>query len=824
MTRGNQGRRGIEILAPAGSYESFLAAIRAGADAVYAGGPRFGARAFADNFTEDTLLQAIDYAHLHGRKLYLTVNTLLKDEETDNLYDYLAPLYRQGLDAVIVQDTGVLEFIRTHFPDMAVHASTQMTITNAEGALFLEQQGVERVVPARELSLEEVREIADRTDLEIECFVHGALCYCYSGQCLLSSLIGGRSGNRGQCAQPCRLPYTVNHKKEYALSLKDICTLELIPELAEAGIHSFKIEGRMKKPEYVALVTSMYRKYTDLYLQKGKKAFQVTDRDKEMLMDIYNRGGFSSGYYSQHNGKDMLSLKRPNHAGVPAVKVTGQKGREIYGEALTDIHKGDILELDGSRDHTDTKNNYTFGKDAGRGGSVTLLVPKGRKYAKGTVLYRLRSQYLLDWLQERYGSGTVQEKMKGRLEVRAGEKALLTVSCGGITVSVMTEEVTEEAKNQPLDESRLRKQLQKTGNTEFIFENLEIVTQGAVFLPMQRLNELRRRALEQLEQQICSGFRRKEAINALSKGMVKQEDSCRVLQKCPQGIESTSISGKMDAEVWRPRLSAAAESKEQLKAAVYSEDLFRIYMDSNICGDIFNDKELSELKGVCKETGKEFFLAMPHIFRKEAAAFFSLHYEEFLKSGFDGVLIRNYESFHFLKSHGFDKKIILDHNLYVFNRMAKQFWSRQGQTSFTAPAELNEGELKGLGIRDAELIVYGRLPAMVTAQCITKTAGGCSRVPGITTVRDRYQKEFPVRNCCRFCYNVVYYTSPLFTADLKESVERLSPAGLRLQFTVENARETARIIRLCGDIYHRNMQVSPGETDFTRGHFKRGIT
>ena len=202
MTRGNQDRRRIEILAPAGSYESFLAAIRAGADAVYAGGPRFGARAFADNFTEDMLLKAIDYAHLHGRKLYLTVNTLLKDAETDHLYEYLAPLYRQGLDAVIVQDTGVLEFMRTQFPKMAVHASTQMTITNAEGALFLEEQGVERVVPARELSLEEVREIADRTGLEIECFVHGALCYCYSGQCLLSSLIGGRSGNRGQCAQP----------------------------------------------------------------------------------------------------------------------------------------------------------------------------------------------------------------------------------------------------------------------------------------------------------------------------------------------------------------------------------------------------------------------------------------------------------------------------------------------------------------------------------------------------------------------------------------------------------------------------------------------
>lgn len=229
MTQDRKGSNKIEILAPAGSYGSFMAAVTAGADAVYAGGPRFGARAFADNFTEEQLLSAIDYAHFHGRKFYLTVNTLLKDAELEELYEYLDPLYRQGLDAVIVQDIGVLSFVREHFPGMDIHASTQMTVTNTEGALFLKEQGAARVVPARELALEEVRDIVEQTGLEMECFVHGALCYCYSGQCLLSSLIGGRSGNRGQCAQPCRLPYTVNEKKEYTLSLKDICTLELIP-------------------------------------------------------------------------------------------------------------------------------------------------------------------------------------------------------------------------------------------------------------------------------------------------------------------------------------------------------------------------------------------------------------------------------------------------------------------------------------------------------------------------------------------------------------------------------------------------------------------
>lgn len=805
MTRGNQRKKQIEILAPAGSFESFLAAIRAGADAVYAGGPRFGARAFADNFTEEKLLEAIDYAHLHGRKFYLTVNTLLKDAELNTLYDYLAPLYQGGLDAVIVQDVGVLHEVRKYFPELSIHASTQMTLTNAEGALFLKEQGAERVVPARELSLKEVREIADRTGIEIECFVHGALCYCYSGQCLLSSLIGGRSGNRGQCAQPCRLPYTVNGKKEYVLSLKDICTLELIPEMIEAGITSFKIEGRMKKPEYVAFVTSMYRKYTDLYLEKGRKGFHVDEADKEKLMDIYNRGGFSQGYYQQHNGRDMLSLKRPNHAGVAAVKVLSQKGREISGQALTKIHKGDILELDGPRGNADTKNNYTFGKGAAKGSTVQILVPRGKQYTKGTVLYRLRNQELLDEIHRQYGAGTVQEPMTGVLTVKAGKPAILTVKMGNTSVSVSSEELTETAKNQPIDETRLRKQLGKTGNTEFYFEDLEIVTEGDIFLPMQRINELRRRGLELLEQEVVKAFHRDLPIRK----DIQTENGC------PGNVT--------DQKGWTG-FSVSVESREQLKAAADSPDVVRIYMDSNISAHFLEDQELRSIRELCRIQGKEFFLALPHIFRRDAADFFERGYEAFLSFDFDGVLIRNYESFHFLKEHGFDKTVILDHNLYVFNQGAKQFWRKLGVSSYTAPVELNERELGCLGLEEAELILYGRLPAMVSAQCITKTSQGCTKRPGILWMSDRYQEKLPVKNCCSFCYNVIYHTSVLSLADLKESVCELAPGGLRLSFTLEDARGTAQILKECGDIYLRGGRAKCGRTDFTRGHFKRGVT
>ena len=340
----------VEILAPAGSMECLKAAVAAGADAVYTGGAHFGARAYAHNLTEEELLEAIDYVHLHGRRLYLTVNTLIKDREMERqMYDYLLPYYRQGLDAVIVQDIGLFRFIRKHFPDLPIHASTQMTLAGVDGAKFLEKEGAQRIVTSRELSMAEVKKIAGETELEIESFVHGALCYCYSGQCLFSSFIGGRSGNRGQCAQPCRLLYqTPDAKKpQYLLSLKDICTLELIPEMIESGIYSFKIEGRMKKPEYAAAVAFQYRKYADLYLkyyeecpegedpaEYAKKRYRVREEDRQMLLDLYNRGGFHTGYYHTQNGREMVSLNRPNHAGVAAVKVLAKKGRNVTAKAL----------------------------------------------------------------------------------------------------------------------------------------------------------------------------------------------------------------------------------------------------------------------------------------------------------------------------------------------------------------------------------------------------------------------------------------------------------------------------------------------------------
>ncbi|HOO28652.1 MAG TPA: U32 family peptidase, partial [Lachnospiraceae bacterium] len=296
----------IELLSPAGDYECFTAAVNAGADAVYLGGNRFGARAYAQNFSDEELKAAIDYAHLFGKKVYLTINTLFKNEELHELDFYLESFYYWGLDAVIVQDIGVISHIRRMFPELPVHASTQMAITDTEGVLFLKELGIKRTVLARELSLPEIEEIHHRTDMELECFIHGALCYSYSGTCLFSSLIGGRSGNRGRCAQPCRLPYN----GKYLLSTKDICTLELLPQLLSAGITSFKIEGRMKAPDYVAGVTGIYRKYIDSYLHEPE-TYRVKEADLQTLLQLYTRSGNSRGYYFQRNGETMISVESP---------------------------------------------------------------------------------------------------------------------------------------------------------------------------------------------------------------------------------------------------------------------------------------------------------------------------------------------------------------------------------------------------------------------------------------------------------------------------------------------------------------------------------
>lgn len=712
--------RDVEILAPAGSMECLRAAVAAGADAIYLGGTKFGARAYAQNLSEEDLVQAIEYVHIHGRKIYMTVNTLLKDRELNELYAYLLPYYKAGLDGVIVQDIGAVKFIGEYFPEMPVHASTQMTITNTLGADFLKRYGITRVVPARELSLKEIRDMKKQTGLEMECFVHGALCYCYSGQCLLSSMIGGRSGNRGQCAQPCRLPYQTEGKKPADLmSLKDLCTIDILPELIDAGIDSFKIEGRMKQPEYVYTVVKMYRKYADQYLKlqkegKGKSSYHVSEADKRELLATYQRRGYCEGYYYQHNGKDMVSLKRPKN---------------------------------------------------GRDGSAE---------------------------EKPWQDIKVQEKINGILTLFVGNRAKLTVSCGDVTVECIGQEV-QAAQKQPLDPARIEKQMRKTGNTEFTFDNLEILVEGNVFLPMQALNELRREGIEELTEQIQMQYRREEAgcgMKTATAGFDSDAD----------GV--TETAGKKECCI-----SASVQNKAQLDTAVNSKIRY-IYLEEDV-----------EFE---REDGVQYFLAMPYIFRENTIKRYEKMYTEIEKK-YDGILIRNWESYAWLKQHKYQKEIRSDYNLYIFNRKTKEELRRLGIARGTASVELNDRELARIGIEEQVFIAYGYQPVMISAGCIQKTSASCDGKGGVLSISDRYQKKFAVRRYCRDCYNVMYNSAPLFLADKAEEVHALAPAELRLDFTTESSGQVKEICHAYTLAFEKGCKTEPPMQDYTRGHFKRGV-
>lgn len=799
----------VEILAPAGSMECLKAAIAAGADAVYTGGALFGARAYAHNLTEEELLEAIDYVHLHGRRLYLTVNTLIKDREMEKqMYDYLLPYYRQGLDAVIVQDIGLFRFIRKHFPDLPIHASTQMTLTGVDGAKFLEKEGAQRIVTSRELSMAEVKKIANETELEIESFVHGALCYCYSGQCLFSSFIGGRSGNRGQCAQPCRLLYRTPEAKrpQYLLSLKDICTLELIPEMIESGIYSFKIEGRMKKPEYAAAVAFQYRKYADLYLKYyeecpaeedpaayAMKKYRVREEDRQMLLDLYNRGGFHTGYYHTQNGREMISLNRPNHAGVPAVKVLAKKGRNVTAKALTDLYPQDIIELP-MRKGREKADNYTC-KDAVRKGmNVQIPVFADTPFKRDEIWMRTRNSTLIDTLREEFVNGKIKERICGTFRLYPQEKATLTVKCRDAEITVAGEKA-QEALSQPMSRERIEKQLRKTGNTEFEFSFLKAEIGEKVFLPMQSLNELRREALETLEKVICEKYRRS--------GEVKDPEE----DKTELSMEEEVLSG------W----TASVRTAEQMEVILEEEAIGRIYVDCTMFPRIWEKDSYVEWITKVHAAGKEIYLVMPYIFRERTRKQYEAAYNRIFGAGWDGILIANYESFAFLKEHGYTGRIMTDYNLYEFNQESRKFWKEKGVFEFTAPVELTERELQDLRVKDGEVIVYGYLPMMISAGCIQKTTRGCLKKSGQTTITDRYRNPFVVKNECDYCYNILYNYVPLYLGDRMEEVYQIGPGRIRLMFTTERQQEVRQIL----SAYFEGKELPEGT--YTRGHWKRGI-
>ena len=578
--------RPIEVLAPAGSMECLKAAILNGADAVYLGGEMFGARAYAGNFNKEELLEAIDYVHLYGKRLFLTVNTLMKEEELPLLPGFLKQFYEQGLDAVIVQDLGAVSVIREHFPDLEIHASTQMTITGVYGARLAKKMGAKRVVPARELSLEEIKEIKDDTGLDMECFVHGALCYCYSGQCFMSSMLGGRSGNRGRCAGTCRLPFYLdgakNTKNAYPLSLKDLCTIEHLPEILDHGVDSLKIEGRMKGPRYVGEVTRIYRKYVDLYL--SDKPYKVEDEDMKILMEVFNRGGFTGGYYKEYHGKDMMSMKRPDHQGLFVGKISKLMKGKISFTAREDIHKGDVLQI---RISPEEKVELTSPSDFRSGSKVVLNGQKMKKLHEGMEIKRTLNHPMI----ERIDEGLKQKKkenLKGKIIIKKDQCAKLILKAGDDFVEV-SGPVIEEAQKNGATMQDVEKLLKKTGQTHYQFETLEVELGENLFVPGSVLKKLRKEAFAQMDQAKILKYRR---------NYEEPKRETENLDFPEEGGRKTAVS---------------LESFEHLDIICKNESVDKIYLSWI---ELKGQKDPSAVTAKVKAAGKRCYIMLPQIARK----------------------------------------------------------------------------------------------------------------------------------------------------------------------------------------------------------------
>lgn len=793
-----------EVLAPAGSYEAFQFAINAGADAVYVGGSQFGARAYANNFNEEELIKAINYAHLHNGKLYLTVNTLFKEQELNELYEYLLPYYKEGLDAVIVQDLGVLSFVRNNFPDMAVHCSTQMTITNKYGAKFMALQGATRIVPARELSLFEILDLKKECGLEVEVFVQGALCYCYSGQCLLSSMIGGRSGNRGRCAQPCRLNYDVfyngkiiNTDGQYILSPKDMCTVDMVPNLIEAGVDSFKIEGRMKSKEYVAAAVKLYRDAVDKYFAKeNAKLFNQTN--KTNLQELYNRGGFNEGYLNQHNGKNMMCMDRPNHNGIFLGKISNIIGNKIQFNTKVDVNKGDVIEVRGK-----TVVELTSNVEVKAGGKVQLNGKNLKNIFVGTPVYRTRNNKLITEIDENNDNYQKKENINIKLKLYKGSPAIINVSCNGIEGNYVGPEVMV-ANNRPLFKTDVKNRLKKLGDTMFVADKVIVDMDEDIFLPIKAINDMRREAIALLELKICQQY------NRVSK----------------EFTDNANIGNPLDGFNFDTIASQYIQSN--FSVLVTNKDLLEIVLDFDEVNNIYIDEAYFETESLYRYidrihvAGKKAYIVLPHIFRIKDVDMINELINVISYS--DGIVIRNIDELAFVKELNYEGNIVYDSSLYIYNNTAKDFVAlAMGKHITTLPVELSNNELKTIVDENSEIVVYGYTKVMVSAQCVNKNTMSCDNIFKNIELVDRMDARFTTQNICKYCYNVMYNSVPTSLIEYKKQIEDMGIRNIRVDFTIEDDKTAMIILKEVIDSFIKNKHIDSKLNNVTRGHFNKTV-
>lgn len=704
-----------ELLAPVGGKKQLIAAVENGADAVYMGGKLFNARQNAENFDEIEFKEAIEYAHIRGVNVYITLNTLLSDTELKQALDFVGSIYEADADALIVQDLGFAALVKQQLPDFPLHLSTQGTIYNLEGVRMAEKLGFRRVVLARELSILEIKEIAQQTDMELEVFVHGALCVCYSGQCHLSNLIGGRSGNRGVCAQPCRLPYSIlsqadldqgtEREKGHLLSPKDLWGIEHLDKLMEAGVHSLKIEGRMKSPEYVAVVTDTYRRYLD-QCQVNPQQKALTGEDRYRINQIYNRGGFTTGYLLGNPGRDLITRDRPKHTGTLVGTVVGRDEKRRWVDVLLTerLSIGDGVEvankeMPGNLVTMMQKKGLKI-QGAGKGEVVTIGYLTGT-IRKGDQVYKLTDKELNESAQETFAGKSIRKvPVVGRLRVTSGEPMQFEVKdLEGRQVFVESEEIPEQAIHKPLLPETAKAQLSKTGATPFILENCTIEILGDVAVPAAELNQIRRKALEEL--------------STLRANRYKE----RAYEKKPEGQydkgerQNTEKPGRSEKPE-KPFCSVYLYREQPYQTALKLK-ADRIYTP---IFSLLRQESLHAIRAL-KEKGIQVYGALPPITKGEEDRILREMNSRIKSLELDGLLVGNWG--HLEMARDWDLPVWGDYSFNLYNGKSLKTVQSLGLVGATLSHELMPQDVKAIENRGLELeaTVYGRLPAMVSEHC-----------------------------------------------------------------------------------------------------------
>ena len=798
-----------ELLSPAGNMESAIAAINAGADAIYVGGKNFSARSNAQNFTIQELVDLIEYSAVRGVRVYIAVNTIYKNTEIPYVVDFIAQMHKEGATAFILQDSGLAYILRSYFPTIEIHASTQMSVHSTEGVNFMEKMGFSRVVLSRELSLAEIIEINTNVKIETEVFIHGALCVSYSGQCLMSSLIGGRSGNRGKCAQICRTRFEMVQEGKsiqagHLISPKDMMTIDILPNIVASGVTALKIEGRMKSPEYVYLVTKAYRQKLD-NLQS-----ETPDGTKQELLQIFNRGGsFTTGYYNMYNGKSMMSTVTPKSTGIIAGEVVSVSGGKCRIKFMTYMRPGDGIEI-----WTMDNNHVGMGinKEIAIGDTCEFLIPapvpkkdttsldnsteKNRQGAisKGCKVYKSYDKYLNDSTKKAINSSK-RTLLQGQVTAVEGRNLSLIVNGLGFAAEAKGG-LVELAKNAPIPPSDIVAQISKTGGTAFEIKFTNTNISDDIFVSKSELNLLRRTVLKNFEDEVVSGIK-----------CIPSENEVR-LHAC--FTESNFIKQNKSMAEQKPvaqKLSVQISNTEML-SIIEGFPVSHVYVN-------YNDIALLHSKHMQNDA---IYIALPNISRNTLELQMVNELQRLEALGISGYLVSTYGQLHMLQKMQTKKHIMLNHTFNIFNSHSIEYFSKMG-LGLTASQELNLHEIRRLNTNNFELIVYGRQILMAT-----HNAPGCAgqQYGKNYTLRDRIGLQFPVQTDCKNCISYILNCKLLDTAPKFAEIKKSSANYFRLIFTTEKENEVKEIMQR----YTASLDgqaPSAQIANATYGHFFRGV-